>query len=285
MTGDFTPDAYGGEADVVRCDLHRGIAVLRVGEQHSSYLTGRACRELSAVLERLSADERVRGVVLTGAGADFGLGWHPVELSRVSAADAATSEASRLAMAIEGMQKPVAAALAGRTLGASLELAMACHGRVSLASAELGLPDIRRGIIPGVGGTQRLPRLVSIEPAMDMLLHGRSRGGVEAQELRLVDLTVTTDVLSAAVELVCGRKRRTVWRVTKWRQILGDPLHLAGEVSTALRRCPKPPVQPAAVAALGECVSASFQMDFEMGMKIERRAFLECVRSTASAQL
>ncbi|MGC4010651.1 MAG: 3-hydroxyacyl-CoA dehydrogenase NAD-binding domain-containing protein [Pseudomonas sp.] len=91
---------------------------------------------------------------------------------------------------LDKMDKPVVAALHGHVLGGGLELAMACHGRVALRGAQLGLPEVKLGVLPGAGGTQRLPRLVGVPVALEMILSGAPVGAARALELGLVDEVV-----------------------------------------------------------------------------------------------
>ncbi len=100
---------------------------------------------------------------------------------------------------VENAGKPVVAALHGTTLGGGLELAMACHYRIAMPSAKMGLPEIKLGIIPGAGGTQRLPRLVGLDRAMDMIVSGTPVGAATAQELGIVDAIANGAIRAEAV--------------------------------------------------------------------------------------
>ena len=102
---------------------------------------------------------------------------------------------------IEDFPKPVIAAINGTALGGGLELAMACHYRVAAAAAQLGLPEVKLGILPGAGGTQRLPRLVGAERALNMIVSGTPLAARELADTDLLDSVVDAEVLPAAIAL------------------------------------------------------------------------------------
>ena len=155
---------------------------------------------LTAVFGDLRKDDEVRAVVLTGAGdrafiagADIG------ELARLTpqTARALTDAGHRMCGLIEGLGKPVIAAVNGYALGGGCEVAMACTCRVAARTAKLGLPEITLGIIPGYGGTQRLPRLVGRGRALEMMLTGAPVTAEEAWRIGLVNRVVEPDALAA----------------------------------------------------------------------------------------
>jgi 2-oxoglutaroyl-CoA hydrolase len=153
---------------------------------------------LARAFEELGADERVRAVVLTGAGGAFTAGGDiggfletdPEPLSRLHWNVAAP----------ERCPKPVIAALRGYTFGVGLELALACDFRLATDDVELALPELRLGMIPGSGGTQRLTRLIGLARAKDVIMRARRIGAEEALALGLVTEVTPPDGLDAAVE-------------------------------------------------------------------------------------
>ena len=148
--------------------------------------------ELDRAFEELGADEGIRCVILTGgeakkpsfvAGADIAVlaGQDPIEAKR--RAHLGQGVCNR----IEGLPKPVIAAINGFAFGGGLELALACHIRIASEEARMGLPEVTLGIIPGFGGTQRLPRLIGLGPALELITTGRPVRAPEAQRLGLVN--------------------------------------------------------------------------------------------------
>jgi enoyl-CoA hydratase len=140
------------------------------------------------LVEALDADTSVRAVVLTGHGRTFCAG-ADVAMMR----DLSPQNHRRIRRwvdvqaGLEALPKPVIAALNGYALGGGAELALACDLRLAADDAEIGFPEIRLGIFPGAGGTQRLPRLIGLAPALHLMMEGRRLGAIEARELGLVD--------------------------------------------------------------------------------------------------
>ena len=153
--------------------------------------------QLGQVFGGLARDDAVRAIVLRGAGETFTaggdiasfLGRPPEELSRLAWNVAAP----------ERCAKPVVAALHGYVFGVGLELALACDFRLAAENAQLGFPEVRLGMIPGSGGTQRLARLIGLGRAKDVIMRGRRIGAEEALALGLVTEVVALDELDAAV--------------------------------------------------------------------------------------
>jgi enoyl-CoA hydratase/carnithine racemase len=161
--------------------------------------------ELEKMLERVSSTRAVRAVVLTGAGDKaFCAGADLKERAKMSEADVRTFLAAlrRLLRSFEVSDCVFIAAINGLALGGGMEIALCCDLRVASETAELGLPEVKLGIIPGGGGTQRLARLIGPARAKDLILTGRRVGAAEALNLGLVNrVAPPTAVVGAAVEL------------------------------------------------------------------------------------
>jgi len=156
-----------------------------------------AREQLARVFGELGGDEAVRAIVLTGAGETFTAGG-----DIASFLERAPEELSRLAWNVaapERCPKPVVAALRGYVFGVGLELALACDFRLAADDVQLALPEVRLGMIPGSGGTQRLARLIGLARAKDMIMRGRRVGADEALALGLVTEVVPAEELGAAV--------------------------------------------------------------------------------------
>jgi 2-oxoglutaroyl-CoA hydrolase len=153
--------------------------------------------QLARVFDELAGDDAVRAIVVNGAGETFTAGGDigmflertPEQLSRLAWNIAAP----------ERCPKPVIAELRGYVFGVGLELALACDFRLAADSAQLGFPEVRLGMIPGSGGTQRLARLIGLGRAKDVIMRGRRIGADEAHALGLVTEVVAPDALGAAV--------------------------------------------------------------------------------------
>jgi enoyl-CoA hydratase len=166
-------------------------------------LNARTIGELRTAFEDARDDVSVRGVILTGAGEKaFVAGADITEVARVTAVEAAamTSNGQALTTLIENLGKPVIAAVNGFALGGGCELAMACTIRLSTKTAAFGQPEVKLGVIPGYGGTQRLPRLVGRGRALQLILSGEMIDAEEAYRIGLVNELVPSDALIARAE-------------------------------------------------------------------------------------
>ena len=162
-------------------------------------LDAHTVQRLTTVMRDLGEDDAIRCVVLTGAGdRAFVAGADINELARLTptSARAVADAGHRLCALIEGMGKPVIAAINGFALGGGCELAMACTLRIAATTAKLGQPEIGLGLIPGFGGTQRLPRLVGRGRALEMLLTGAPIAAEEAWRIGLVNRVVPPEALA-----------------------------------------------------------------------------------------
>jgi enoyl-CoA hydratase len=168
-----------------------GIALVTVNRPDKlNALNAETVSRLDAVLREVAGDEGIRVVILTGAGGKaFVAGADIAELARMGPVDGV--QVSRAGQAtfrfLERMPKPVIAAVNGFALGGGLELALACHIRLASSRARFGLPEVKLGIIPGYGGTVRLPRLVGRGRALEMMLTGEMIDAAEAFRIGLVN--------------------------------------------------------------------------------------------------
>src|SRR5207247_1109417 len=163
-----------------------------------------AREQLARVFEELGGDDGVRAIVLNGAGETFTAGG-----DIASFLERPAEELSRLAWNVaapERCPKPVVAELRGYVFGVGLELALACDFRLAAEDVQLAMPEIRLGMIPGSGGTQRLARLIGLGRAKDVIMRGRRVPAEEAHALGLV--TEIADDLEAAVAGLCDELRR-----------------------------------------------------------------------------
>ncbi len=164
-------------------------------------------KELELVLNELEEDEYVRVVIVTGTGRFFCAGADINELAHLNTTHCGSEFAVRgqsLLNRIERSEKPVLAAINGTCVGGGLELALACHIRVAAAESVLGLPEIKLSLIPGFGGTQRLPRIVGPSKAAEMILTGESLSAEEALRIGLLSRVVSPHDVIAQVEAIAA---------------------------------------------------------------------------------
>src|SRR6185436_2970475 len=167
---------------------------------------GAAVRQgLVAAIEEAEADDAVKAVVIACEGQTFFAGADITEFGKPPVMPWLPTVVDT----IENCSKPVVAAIHGTALGGGLEVALGCHYRIAVPSAKLGLPEVKLGLLPGAGGTQRLPRLIGFDKAIQMITSGEPVTATEAQKLALVDEVVEGDLIEAAVrfaERVAGAR-------------------------------------------------------------------------------
>jgi len=191
--------------EFVRLEIADGIGTIRLDRPKVNALNDQLTAELAAAAVAAEGTEEVRAVILYGGEKVFAGGADITEMAGAdSAAMAAWSGRLQAALSrVAGIAKPVVAAITGYALGGGLELALAADFRVAGESARLGQPEIQLGIIPGAGGTQRLPRLVGPAKAKDIIFTGRMVKAAEAHAIGLVDLVAPDEsVYAAALDVV-----------------------------------------------------------------------------------
>jgi enoyl-CoA hydratase/carnithine racemase len=191
--------------EFVRLEVADGIGTIRLDRPPVNALNDQVTAELAAAASAADDSADIRAVILYGGEKVFAAGADIKEMAEADYA-AMTTRSGRLQAAlslIAGIGKPVVAAITGYALGGGLELALAADFRVAGAGARLGQPEIQLGIIPGAGGTQRLPRLVGPARAKDIVFTGRMLDSAEAHAIGLVDQVAPDDsVYTAALDLV-----------------------------------------------------------------------------------
>ncbi len=186
-----------------RLDIDGAIGVLRLDRPPLNVLDRAAQSALRLAAEQAATDQRVRAVVVYGGPRAFSAGADIKEMATMSHAEMVGHAAVLQAAfdAVAAIPKPVVAAINGPALGGGCELALTADARICGSEARLGLPEILLGVIPGAGGTQRLPRLIGPARAKELIFTGRQVGADEALEIGLVDQVTPTDqVLEAALQ-------------------------------------------------------------------------------------
>lgn len=162
--------------------------------------------ELDRAFQHLATADTVRAIVLTGAGRAFVAGADIAEIAEAADAPAGLESLSALGSKvftrIERMNKPVIAAINGFALGGGLELALACHVRFASSTAKFGFPEVKLGLIPGYGGTQRLPRLIGLGRAYQMILTGAMVDAEQAASMGLVNAVYPLEALGDVVRSI-----------------------------------------------------------------------------------
>lgn len=270
----------------VQLERRDGIALVWLQNPPVNALSAEVRHELHRVLVDLAHDEAIRGIVLAGTGRGFSGGADIAEFAGPVASFRSGQDPAQISALIEALGKPVVAAIHGFALGGGLELAMGCHARIAESDARLGLPEIALGLLPGAGGTQRLPRLVGVGKALDMMLSGAPITGADAQAVGLVNRAVNGDVVGEAVKFLEGALASGVeWRATSRLPVPGDRALIAANLEKATARVSRMKAQSGAGLCIVGCVAAAVDLPFDAGMAKERQAFDECVQSAQARAL
>lgn len=255
------------------------VAMLRLRNPPVNSLSAALRAELHAAIQAALADEGVRALVLAGDGGFFCCG---AEIREFNTPMSTREPTLRSVIAlIEGAAKPVVAAIHGAALGGGLELALGCHYRVALEGASLGLPEVKLGVLPGAGGTQRLPRIVGVERALTMIAQGDAIDTSTALDWGLLDEVFADDLPQrAAAYALAHAEAPLAGRNVGARKVAApsDPGvydRARAEAARRYRGC----VAPLACVA---CVEAAANTALQDGLAYERERFLELVNGSQS---
>ena len=258
-------------------DLQRDgeLAVVTVDNPPVNALKHEVRAGLAEALRQARADGAVKAVVISCAGRTFFVGADITEFGKPPQAPSLHD----VIAAIEATPKPVIAALHGTALGGGFELALACHFRVAVATARVGLPEVKLGLLPGAGGTQRLPRLVGPEKSLKMIVTGDPIQASEALTDGVIDEIVEGDLTAGAVafarRVVAEGRPLTVVR-DREDKLIGEGFADAAEELTRRLRGREAP------AACVEAVRNAIVLPFEEGLKREGELFRKLVTGDQS---
>jgi 3-hydroxyacyl-CoA dehydrogenase len=181
---------------------------------------------------------------------------------------------------LENSAKPIVAAIFGTALGGGLEVALACHYRVAVATAKVGLPEVKLGILPGAGGTQRLPRLIGIEAALDMIISGDPIGAGQAAKAGIIDKLIDGDLLEGAVRYAKDLAAQKA-PPRKIRDINIDSAKLpAGFFDAARKRIAKEKRNLFSPQRIVDALEAAATLPFDQGMARERELAIQCMQNS-----
>ena len=261
------------------------VAVIHFGEPPVNSLGHATRRDLVAAIEAAISDPAVQGIVLTGNKGLFSAGADIKEFG--TPAMLAAPNLHNVITAVESSPKPVVAAIEGSCLGGGLEVALGCHYRVASESAKLGLPEVKIGLLPGAGGTQRLPRLIGIENAINVIVGGEPVPAKLFKGSRLLDGLVPGDPLPEAIRLAADRGRAVAegGKPPKVRdlEVRGANIEaILGFARTTIRATY--PNFPAPLKCL-DAIEAAATQPFEEGLAAERQLFTELMVTPVSRAL
>src|SRR3984957_81863 len=266
----------------LKFEVSNGIAVLTLENPPVNSL-GHALRTaLVDGLERANGDANVGAIVLLGARAGLSGGADIREFGTPKAI--AYPNLLNVLREVEGSAKPVIAAIGGVCMGGGLELALACHYRVGVAGAKIALPEVKLGLLPGAGGTQRLPRLLGVEAALNLIVSGTTVASEKLRGTPLFDAFGDGDLLETAVSFA----RRGIAEKMPRKRVRDLQLDMPNAdayfqfARNTIKAVAGP--YPAPLACL-EAVAAAVDRPFDAGMKRERELFTTLMLSPESAAL
>jgi len=261
-------------APVVRIERRDNLALILIDNPPVN-ATSQAVRQgLASAIEAVNADPAVEAIVIACEGRTFVAGADIREFGKPPLAPALPD----VLAIVEASVKPVVAAVHGTALGGGFELALACHARVLDAKAIVGLPEVKLGLIPGAGGTQRLPRLIGIRNAIDLASSGRQVKAQETLALGIADSIATGDLRESAI----ATARSLVGRPIRRLSAEPTPPFERAEIDAALAALAQKSRGQASPMVAARTVLLAAELPFAEGMARERAAFIECLQSGQS---
>ncbi|MDN5000295.1 3-hydroxyacyl-CoA dehydrogenase NAD-binding domain-containing protein [Bradyrhizobium sp. GCM10027634] len=266
-------------SEVVKLERHDEVGIVTVDSPPVNALSAAVRGGILECIKAAVADPAIKGIVLTCAGRTFIAGADITEFGKPPKAPALNDVLSE----IENSPKPVVAAIHGTALGGGLEVALACHFRVAVKEARLGLPEVKLGLLPGAGGTQRLPRAVGPELAVKMIVGGDPIGAAEALKSGLIEEIIEGPASGgeAFVRKLLAEKRPL-------RRLRDDDSKIAAAkadrsiFTNAVAAMTKKSRGLEAPFAAADAVGYAIDFPFDEGLKKEREGFLKLVASDQS---
>ena len=268
-------------ANAVNYENKNGIGVITVDNPPLNALSRGVRDGLLAAIRQAEADDSARAIVLTGAGQTFSAGADITEFD----SPLKGTEINQICAAIEESPKPIVAALHGTSLGEGLEIALACHYRVASKDARLGLPEVKLGLIPGGGGTQRLPRLTGAKAALDLIISGEPVSAEAAKKAGFVDEIADGDAVAAAIALAASKAGQASHPKTGEQNAKIDAERGSAIFKERRAELKKQKRHQHAPLRCVAAVEAAFELPFKEGLTRERELFYEALQDWQSKAL
>jgi 3-hydroxyacyl-CoA dehydrogenase len=271
--------------DLVQLKTDNGIAVITINNPPVNALSPGVPEGISEALDQIANDGSVKAAVLIGGGRTFVAGADIKEFGKMTSGKPRGAGLLPLLLKIEDNAKPVIVAIHGTAFGGGMELAMAGHYRVAVATAQFGQPEVKLGLIPGAAGTQRLPRLAGVAKAVEMCVSGNPVNAEEALKLGIIDRILEGDLLAGALTFAREVGGKTAPKTRERNEKLGSVAENATIFSAARESAAKKQRGLLAPIKAIDAVEAATKMPFEEGCKFEQKLFIECLFSEQSKSL
>lgn len=267
---------------VVRYERRGSVGWVTVNNPPVNAMSRTVCQGLLDAVREGIADDQACALVLIGVGRTFIAGADITELGRPHAGP----DINEIFDVFDSSSKAIVAAIHGSAFGGGLETALACHYRVALGTAQVGFPEVKLGLLPGGGGTQRLPRFVGAEVALEMICGGGPVSASNARALGIVDAIVSGNLEIAAVELATKLessdkhpRARDLQERIAWTPAVAE---VFAAKRREIRRQARGQYAPQRCV---DAVEAAFTLSFEAGLKRERELFVQCLQHEQSRAL
>jgi 3-hydroxyacyl-CoA dehydrogenase len=272
--------------DLVQYSKDNDVAVITINNPPVNALSPGVPEGIAEAVERIEKDPSVKAAVLIGGGRTFIAGADIKEFVKLtSGGRRGDIGIAQYLLTIENSRKPIVVAIHGNALGGGLEVAQACHYRVASPDAKVGQPEVNLGIIPGAGGTQRLPRLAGIAKAIEMCTVGKPIKAAEALECGIVDRVIEGDLLAGAIAFAREVAGKPAPKTRERNEKLGTPEQNALIFAAARETVRKKQRGlPAPLVAI-DAIEAATKLPFEKGCEEEKRLFYQCLYSDQSKAL
>lgn len=275
-------------SESVKLTFDGEIAIITVDNPPVNALSPGVPEAIESALERIADDAEIKGAILIGGGKTFIAGADIREFDKIrNQTRDAGSPILQLILLLEDLPKPFVAAIHGTAFGGGLEIAQAAHFRVADAKSLFGQPEVNLGLIPGAGGTQRLPRLIGVSKAVEMCAFGEPISAGDALENGLIDEIITGDLLAEATKFIRRviKANKPLRRTRELKDKLGDEAANRQIFETARATAKKIKRGLDAPLKAIDAVEAATKLSFDAGIEFENRLFAECLESTESKAL
>src|SRR5437667_4802104 len=273
-------------SDLVQLTKDQDVAIITINNPPVNALGPGVPEGISQAVKEVTQDESVKAAVLMGAGRTFVAGADIKEFGKITSGKTARGAGLLpLLRQIEDCPKPVVMAIHGTAFGGGLELAMSGHHRVGAPDAQVGQPEVKLGIIPGAGGTQRLPRLAGVAKAVEMCAFGEPVKSQDALTAGIVDRIIEGDLLSGAIGFAREVAGKPAPKTRERSEKLTDSSGNAAVFATAREQARKTRRGQTAPMAAIDAVEAATKLPFDQGCEREAEIFRECLFSAQSKAL
>ena len=273
-------------SDLVQLTKSGGIAVITINNPPVNALSPGVPSGIAKAIQQVENDAGIQAAVLIGAGRTFVAGADIREFAKVTSGQGiCLEEINPVLNRVEDCPKPVVMAIHGTAFGGGLELAMAGHYRIALRDAQLGQPEVKLGLIPGAGGTQRLPRLAGVAKAVEMCAEGNPIRADEAFKFGIIDRVAEGDLLARASAFAKEIANKPVPKTRERNEKLGAPEQNAALFAAARENARKKQRNLIAPLTAIDAIEAATKLPFAQGCAKEHELFNNCLRSDQSKAL